>query len=211
MLGFRLSFTKVLLMFLLILGPKAASQEDVPAAKEYTVGKGRHFSSPRVYKLRRNPEVIRWNIRFADNCNYIIREADGKISVDQLDWNKLCGIFFKVLSFNTRKESVMMGWRYNIEEDEIELAPYYHINAGRDMFPPMMTVRREEVFQLELHINHDKKTYRWIMQKDGFIAEHEMPFEHTSRTCGLINFYFGGNRSAPQEVSCNIGLAFGNR
>ena len=174
--------------------------------KEYSVKKGRHFSSPRVYKLRRDPQVIRWEIRFLDNCNYIIREADGEVSVDQKDWNKLCGVFFKVLSFNTRKESVMMGWRYNIERDEIELAPYYHINAGRDMFRPMMTVKREEIFRLELSIDREKMVYRWVMEKDGFSRQHEMPFTHTSFTCGFINFYFGGNQPAPQEVSCRIGV-----
>ncbi len=177
-----------------------------PTSKRYAVKEGGHFSTPRVYKLKRDPSVIRWDVVFEENCDYIIREEDGSVSRDQLDWNKLCGVFFKVLSFNTRKESVMIGWRYNIERDEIELSPYYHIRSGRDMFPPMMTVKREEPFSVVLEIDREVPQYRWTMEKKGFSTQHEMAVDHTSKTCGFINFYFGGNRSAPKAVSSRIAI-----
>ena len=92
----------------------------------YTVEKGSHFSFPRTFKLLNKPSVLHWQIILNDNCNYIIREKGGSVSRDQFDWNKLCGVFYSL--FNTRKEAAMIGWRYNIEKDKIELSPYYHIS-----------------------------------------------------------------------------------
>ena len=173
--GWRIAF------FCLAINTAIAQKSEQPM-KRYTVREGEHFSKPRLYKLKRNPSKVKWAIRFDSNCNYTIRDPDGQIGEDQKDWNKLCGVFFKVLSFNTRKESVMMGWRYNVEQNRVELAPYYHINAGRDMFAPMMTVELEELFWVTLTIDRENSIYKWTMEKPGFSTEHEMPFDHTSNT-----------------------------
>lgn len=168
----------------------------------YTVPQGGHFSFPRVFRLKNSPTEIRWKVKFNNDADYHIRKEDGTTHNDQKDWNKLCGLFFSLL--NTRKDSAMMGWRYNPEADEIELAPYYHVDGSRDMFPTMMTVRREELFTLTLRMDYEKKNYHWKMEKEGFESEHEMPFTHSGGLCGFINFYFGGNQPAPQTVSVDM-------
>lgn len=99
-----------------------------------------------------------------------------------------------------------MGWRYNPNTDEIEMAPYYHIDGGRDMFKPMMTVKTEEVFSVTLNVDYQAKIYGWDMKKEGFETTHEMPFNHNGGLCGFINFYFGGNQKAPQEVSADMSV-----
>jgi len=169
----------------------------------YTVSQDSHFSFPRVFKFKRSPKEVKWTVRFHENCDYHIQE-NGTTHVDQYDWNKLCGVFFSL--FNTRKDSAMMGWRYNPKTDEIEMAPYYHVSSSRDMFKTMMTVKREETFSLSLKVDYEKKSYLWKMEKEGFETTHEMPFTHRGGLCGFISFYFGGNQTAPQEVSVDMGM-----
>lgn len=173
--------------------------------KTYTVKKGRHFSFPRRILFTKNPSEITWEVCFDSNCNYIIKNKDGSISRDQKDWNKLCGVFFSLL--NTRKDSVMIGWRYNVDEDLIDLSPYYHISGSRDMFPPMLQVVRGEIFKVILNIDYSTKTYKWTLQKEGFTNSHSKKFTHNKRRCSYINFYFGGNQTTPQTVSAKIDLS----
>lgn len=173
--------------------------------KTYSVKKGRHFSFPRRIRFTKCPSKITWKVIFDSNCNYILKNADGSVSKDQKDWNKLCGIFYSLV--NTRKNSVMMGWKYNVDEDLIDLAPYYHIDSGRDLFPPMLQVLRGEEVELTLDIDYTSKTYHWTMKKDGFTNTHSMQFTHSKKWCSYINFYFGGNQRSPQRVSAKIGLS----
>ncbi|MEO1259195.1 MAG: hypothetical protein AAFZ15_10380 [Bacteroidota bacterium] len=150
------------------------------------------------------PQELHWQIVFNDNANYIIREADGSVSRDQNDWNKLCGVFYSLL--NTRKDAAMIGWRYNLENDEIELSPYYHISKSRDMFPTLITAKRGELIDIKLNVDYVEKKYKWNIKTENNSVNHEMAFTHNKNFCSLINFYFGGNREAPQTVSAEIGL-----
>lgn len=170
----------------------------------FTVEKGSHFSFPRTFKLFNQPKEVSWQVLFNQDCNYLIRESDGSMSRDQNDWNKLCGIFYSL--FNTRKDAAMIGWRYQPETDQIELAPYYHISKSRDMFPPLVTVQRGDTLSINLKIDYTAKIYRWSIQTPEQEARHEMPFQHNNKRCSLINFYFGGNQPAPQKVSVQMSV-----
>ena len=170
--------------------------------KTYTVKKNRHFSFPRKVKFHKQPQEVIWNVRFDDNCNYIIKNADGSVADDQRDWNKLCGLFFSF--YSTMQNTAMIGWRYNVEKDNIELAPYYHVNGGRDMFPPLLKVKRGKDFSVILHIDYSKKEYTWVLKKEGVTKSHTMKFTHRKKWCSYINFYFGGNRKAPQRISVQM-------
>ena len=172
--------------------------------KTFTVKKGSHFSFPRTFKLMNKPNELIWNVILNDDCNYIIREMDGSVSEDQYDWNKLCGVFYSL--FNTRKDAAMIGWRYNIENDNIELAPYYHISKSRDMFPTLITAKSGELIEIKLKVDYELKKYKWVINVGENTAEHEMAFAHNNNFCSLINFYFGGNKEAPQKISAQIGV-----
>lgn len=169
--------------------------------RTYQVKQGGHFSSPRLFAFKRGPQKITWEVIMGDDCNYIIKDGE-QVSVDQLDWNKLCGAYFNL--FSTLHNTAMIAWRYSIENDLIELSPYYHVEGSRDMFPPMMTVKRQEPFTVILKVDWENKKYIWEMKKAGSEVTHEMPFQHQHKLCGFINFYFGGNRTAPQQVSCQM-------
>ncbi len=181
-------------------------EEKLNPGKMYTVKKGKHFSYPRVLKFKKNTPEIHWAVQFNHDCNYILKEENGARSIDQKDWNKLCGVFFSTL--NTRKEAAMIGWRYNPDTDLIELAPYYHIEGGRDMFPPLLSVCRETEVQICLLIDRERKLYKWRLNYNNDIYFHEMSFSHNKKRLSFINFYFGGNKPAPQEVSCKMKMEF---
>ncbi len=168
----------------------------------YTIAEGNHFSFPRLFKFTFQPREIAWKVIFNEDCNYVLRTETGEVSVDQKDWNKLCGSFFSLLS--TRNDTAMIGWRYNIEEDLIELAPYYHVSGSRDMFPPLLSVKRGKLVEVRLYVDWDEKTYRWTLTSEEVTQEHEMKFSHNWKLSGFINFYFGGNMPAPQQVSVQM-------
>jgi hypothetical protein len=168
----------------------------------YTIKKGRHFSFPRQSKSWQNMEEVVWNVRFLDNSKYSFPPIEGKIDRDQYDWNKLCGVYFNF--WNTRDDSAMIGWRYNPETELIELAPYYHVDGSRDMFKPIMYVSPGTLIKLHLVIDRSNKSYDWTLQANNQTAVHSFPFTHERKKSSVIQFYFGGNRTAPQDVSAEI-------
>lgn len=180
----------------------ALTQFSAEGMTTYTVKAGRHFSFPRVIKWKRAPSAVSWDVIFNEDCNYQHLKTNGNIHEDQKDWNKLCGVFYTL--FSTHGESAMMGWRYDPATDLIELAPYYHISNGRDMFPSHLAVPRGELINVTIEVDYEEKQYHWILQHGKRAAEHRMPFTHNKRTCSFINFYFGGNRTAPQTVSAQM-------
>jgi hypothetical protein len=50
-------------------------------------------------------------------------------SVDQYDWNKLTGISFNF--FHPDQNALMVGWRYNVADNDFEIAPYYNVDFAR--------------------------------------------------------------------------------
>jgi hypothetical protein len=50
-------------------------------------------------------------------------------SVDQYDWNKLTGISFTFL--RPDKNALMVAWRYNVADNDFEVAPYYNVDLAR--------------------------------------------------------------------------------
>ena len=80
------------------------------------------------------------------------------------------------------------------------------ISKSRDMFPTLITTKRGELIEIKLAVDYDLKKYKWTIQAGEKKVEHEMNFKHNNNFCSLINFYFGGNREAPQRVSAEIGV-----
>ncbi len=172
--------------------------------KTYTVKKGKHFSFPRVFKIGWKLKKIQWRVIFNEDCNYIMKDEKGEIHSDQKDWNKLCGVFYNM--FNTRKNTAMMGWKYDPIKDKIDIAPYYHISGSTDWFRPMLSLNRGDELFLELEIDRISKKYIWLMRVGKNVVTHEMPFTHKKKLNAFINFYFGGNQKSPQEVSAKISM-----
>ena len=91
--------------------------------KRFVIKKGKRFSwrwIPRL-KLLFNAKKRYWHVKFTEQSKYTLKEGD-KIDEDQKDWNKLLGISYNFT--DTRTNTSMVGWRYNIEKDVIDCILY---------------------------------------------------------------------------------------
>lgn len=92
-----------------------------PRGRRITVPKGVHFVIPQ------SPAIFVKQVSgagtFTTDSVYDLKD------VDQYDWNKFTGIAFSPLQHD--RNSVMVGWRYNLETQEFEIAPFYNVNKER--------------------------------------------------------------------------------
>lgn len=167
----------------------------LPALTEYTISAGQHFCLPRIFKIRNKPEQVSWYVVFGENADYDLQDEDQK------DWNKLCGLFYNFL--NTRDNTVMIGWRYNRATQRMELNGYYHVDKGRDFTKPLLEVALGEPVRVDILVDYEQKNYTVQLTRvnDGTQAKDSMPFTHNNTSCMEINTYFGGNESAPQDIT----------
>ena len=79
------------------------------------------FTYPRKGGLKKT-------ITFTPSCRY-------DVGVEQLDWNKLCGMsfgFFPLIKqWQMHENSARFGWRYNPATDYIEVSPYLYDKGVR--------------------------------------------------------------------------------
>lgn len=163
--------------------------------KKFTIKKGRHFCRPRVFRMRRKPTCVTWQAAFGMDAKYNHED------VDQDDWNKLCGIYFNF--FNTRDNTAMIGWRWNLDEQAMELNAYYHLNKERVFTPPLFDVALGEVFTASITCNWRESRYEVRLDSLDALREvvHFQPFEIKRKLSFEINTYFGGNKRAPHNIT----------
>lgn len=170
-----------------------------------TVKKGEHYATPRLYKFRIAPDSVGWIIAFLPNFNYVLRNLDGSISVDQQDWNKTAGLMFH--DFDPHVNTAMLGNRHNVESGKVEVNFYHHISRKRDYTPALHSFNFGQQFE-----------YRIVPRySDGTITETLWTLDGKLIKCIQFNFpdlkakwrvktiemnlYFGGNQTAPQNVT----------
>lgn len=90
-------------------------------------------------QLKQVGSVLKVKVTFNESCIYNYGE------INQWDWNKLVGI--KKSLFFPKKNSFMIGWRWNSDKDRLELTPYYHDGEGNNHFNDrgVFYVSREEL------------------------------------------------------------------
>lgn len=194
---------QILLFLLLSLALNANSQ----TLNTYTFDKGSHFSEPRKPSVVKMSTVI-FDGAFTEQSKYWIfdnSQADG-YSVDQMDWNKLCGVY--VNPINTLDNTVMIAWRYNPKVQSMQIIPYWHRNR--------YGIKREMDEQFIQNIPFDKPfkiilTFRnntcdLVIQADTVVHElKKFPNGLLSRGF-TIQPYFGGNQFAPNACLVKLKL-----
>ena len=68
-------------------------------------------------------KTVTGSAMFTENSIYNLNSAD------QYDWNKLTGISFDF--FRPDKNALMVAWRYNVADNDFEIAPYYNVDLAR--------------------------------------------------------------------------------
>jgi hypothetical protein len=159
--------------------------------------KGLHTSLfPKICPVR----AIDESFRFLPNCKYEHRDAD------QLDWNKLCGVDFR-LPFQPLK-AVMASWRWNPDTARFEIG--FFVNdpvRGRFMSEPMAQVQPMQPFGIV--IRREKAAPTWwleIWTAGEWISEKcEVSF---GNPLGWpVSGWFGGQKTAPHFMEIQRGVS----
>ena len=168
----------------------------------YRFKKGGQFAKPmnvfgRFVKVKKS---IRWQCRFDKSCEYLIKNKDGSLHEDQYDWLKLCGITFTPL--HTRRNTAMVGWRYNHLKKVFELTPYWHVN-GKRLFEDArhIDVKTDENFETEMILDKaNKKITVVIKTKNGRLEESKNFDFFRTKWATVIHPFFGGTSVAPNDM-----------
>lgn len=162
-----------------------------------TVFKGFHFSWPPYIE---RVEELNYEITFNESCIY--DHGD----IDQWDWNKLIGV--KKNFFSPRKNSFMVGWRWNLEKDRLELTLYKHDKDGKATYDDkgIFYISRKELkdpIYIDFRFNQSEILFS-INSKN-----YNMSDQHISTTAAffnkgwLIKNWFGGTKTAPHKITIN--------
>lgn len=160
-----------------------------PRGKRITFLKGTHFAIPPSF-------------------GYFVREVSGTGTftadsvydlgdVDQYDWNKFTGIAFTPLEPD--RDSVMVGWRYNLTSQEFEIAPFYNVNKARILPTPpdVISIPADQTFDYLVDYTGVTLTYGDTTVFKAFPASLTPNVWTASRVSG----WFGGNEVAPRTLS----------
>lgn len=168
--------------------------------KKYTVKKGKHDFSPwqfKIYWKKRN--YIKYNIRFDSTCRYDLGDED------QEDMNKLFGLgYFSGFKSITHTDSARFGWNYNKEKDVIQIFSYCYVNSQRlyNYSKPICYCNIDEDYEFCLGIS--MSNYHFIVwDKDDVLSKgsESIPYNHSKKLSFLLTPWFGGNESAPNDMS----------
>ncbi len=172
--------------------------------------KGFHFSFLPIIK---RVERLSYEVTFDKSAMYDLG------SFDQFDWNKLIGV--KANYFSPRKNSLMVGWRWNITKQCIQLTDYRHDSEGTALYNdngildiPLKDISKP--FKIEIYegfIEEEKHgavigiCLRIIANNSKTKVERkffDLPTLLKSSKWWVINSWFGGNRRAPQTIKIKI-------
>ena len=168
----------------------------------FKFGKNSHFSRPHglLNRLERTPDTLLWFCRFNETCCYFINDKNGKMHVDQWDYNKLTGFTFTPL--NPQGNTAMIGWRHNPHTKLIELVPYWHINKKRIYKEnPHLTVQPNEFFTVEMVIDKASKKVKISIKTAQNVLNETQTFNKIPKQLSLIHPYFGGTSRSPCAMS----------
>lgn len=123
--------------------------------------------------------------------------------VDQYDWNKLTGIAFSPLQHD--RNSAMVGWRYNLNTEEFEIAPFYNVDKKRILpneLTEVISVPADQAFTYTVD-------YHGITVSYGDTTVYK-PYPEGLKpvqlTASRVSGWFGGNEVAPRTVSYYLKL-----
>ena len=131
--------------------------------------------------------ALRYEVEFGASCRYDIGD-------DQSDINKLFGIGHFP---HHHKNSVRYGWRWVVEMNQIEILAYWYKNGSRN----------------DKHIGWASIGEKIVYQIDGTGPSWTFIFNSITRIdiglnpCRigyLLHPYFGGNKTAPHDMTIKI-------
>ncbi len=162
----------------------------------YTIKKGEHYAEDTF--LRVEPLLksgIRFQACFDESVIYDFKDSN------QPDINKLYG-FTDCVSL-PQTNSARVGWRWNAQKAKIELFAYTHVQSPDHTSYYMTSISPGEVIEFQIVVLRNGN-YLFRIFENGTDVEKmrlEAPRGCSYPLAGSRLFpYFGGNRTAPQDV-----------
>lgn len=158
--------------------------------------KGKHRARPlywlRWWPLLIAPKKIERSVVFSFDSVY---ELPGG---DQEDVNKLFGVAFG----GVHKESARFGWQYSAETKSFILSSYVYVNGER-IVNGLCHCEMNNLYKCSIVILKDR--YKFYVSFKGNIIGSDTIFKFIDRKFGwLLGSYFGGNQSAPANLSLRL-------
>jgi len=158
--------------------------------KKIKIKKGRYYSNewkPKFYCY--SPTRITKTFIFTESCRYDLG------TVDQLDVNKLFGIG---LGLNHHKNSIRLGWRYDLYMNNIALYAYDYNDKDRSS-RYIGSVKIGDEVNLSIRMNWKQNFYRiFVNGKESCNIQYDFPSKFNIKT--KLGVYFGGNRECPHNM-----------
>jgi hypothetical protein len=160
----------------------------------FRIPQGKHRAKPFRFWIWWGRTVFKREVTVYDNCRY---EFD---TADQLDINKLFGVGYLP---HHHKNSARFGWRYWPGKDQIELLAYCYVD-GQRVVKHIGYCSIGIAYRIELYISK----YQYLFILDDFTGKPvglaEVPHDNKRRFKYRLGCYFGGNRTAPVDMTIQI-------
>lgn len=160
----------------------------------FRILQGKHRAKPFRFWCWWHRSAFKWEVTFGENCRYEFATPD------QLDINKLIGVGYLP---HHHKNSARFGWRYWTGKDQIELLAYCY-RDGERVAQHIGYCEIGKRYRIELYISR----YQYLFLLDdanGFpISQVEIHHQNKRRFKYRLGTYFGGNRTAPQDMHITI-------
>lgn len=189
---------------------------------EYTIGKGgqsaKLFGIPVISKPKIGDTLAYW-FRLDESCIYDHGDSD------QLDANKLPGftdcLYESIMKIKPQHQnSCRIGWRWNLEKECFEAAPYLYVNGARknefdQPAPNVVEFQPNEWVGVRIKITKDGWLVDLAVAKksvenpsrisDASMDRRKSYHYYYTPDCDSplrfkLYFYFGGNEKAPHPM-----------
>jgi hypothetical protein len=138
------------------------------------------------------------DVTFQESCEYDLGDND------QYDWNKVMG-FTDTLYFT---RSARWGWRWNLANEKVEVAPYVHDESSSAILPPpeqWIQFDLNTQVNLKIEVERANQSYKFTYDDGGTPIIHYVDVTNSltnayNGVCVSDLFWFGGNEKAPHEM-----------
>jgi hypothetical protein len=168
----------------------------------FQIKKGKHRARPlywlKWWPLLFNPAIIQRRVIFDFSAKYDLKGPD------QADHNKLFGVAFGNVHYN----SARFGWRYDIDKNVFILSAYCYLN-GTLIMSDLCEVFASKRYDCQIFLHGEKYLFRvvkldYINGGREVLAEETISKGHKREWCLFLGLYFGGNKTAPHNMTVNI-------
>lgn len=145
---------------------------------------------------------FQFRVVFDENCMYEQQTLQGQ---NYDGFNKVAGISFNLSKFNYN--SAMCGWRCNAAKKCLELIPYANIlGANFYDFGDILTCNPNDVVICSIDIINAGVNYTIEVNGKAITRHFPMPTYNFIPLSHIIYFWFGGQLSAPHDVSAAVDM-----